>query len=179
LRLNTFLFFIVAATVISIPAVYQVPNPVGHGTGIMEITIIGSENVKLLNYSTVVVNTVRLACGANAEYDALVTLNFSNAAGVPINATVLFNSSYAANGQQIDSTPLVFQIPANSTDYSVSQHVPTQVSVQNAPVLPTLSFQVGIAQVSNATIDFKVPKTLSLIKYILQPKGVEVAAMGG
>ncbi len=179
MTIKLFSLFLVAAAILTVPAVYPVPNPVGNGTGLVQVQINGMEYIKLLNYSTVIVNTVRLACGANAEYNTLLALNFSNSASTPINATVLFNASYSATAVLIISTPLTFEVPANTSGYVITQNVPTEVGIQNAPVLPNLSFAVSLAQASNATLSFKCPKTIPLIRLVMQPKGVGAVAEGG
>ncbi|HVP22911.1 MAG TPA: hypothetical protein VMS77_03245 [Conexivisphaerales archaeon] len=158
MSLKLFSVFTVLMVVMAVPAVYQVVCPECHGEGVIHIQVVGMNYIRLVNYSTFVVNTVRLGCGTYAVYTSNVTLLFSNSASVPINATVLYYTSYNESGVLISKYPLTFAVPANSTRYQVTLLEPSQVSIQNAPVLPVLSFSVQLAQASNATLSLPCPK---------------------
>jgi hypothetical protein len=158
LSLKLFSVFMVMAVITAVPAVYQVACPECHGEGVIHVQVIGMEHIRLLNYSTLLVDTVRLGCGTYAVYTNNVTLLFSNAASSPINATVLYYTSYNESGVLISKFPLTFEIPANVTGYMVSILEPSQVSIQNATALPVLSFSAQLAQASNATLTLPCPK---------------------
>ncbi|MGA1974929.1 MAG: hypothetical protein ABSG92_04770 [Conexivisphaerales archaeon] len=166
MSLKIFLVFLVISAALTVPAVYQVPNPVGHGTGAIHVSIVGMENIRLLNFSSLVVNTVRLGCGTYAVYTTNLTFTFSNAAVVPINASVIVYTSYEKTGVLLSQYPLTFEVPANSSNFIARAQMPAQVSIQNAPVLPTLAFSTALLQASNATLTYPVPKTIPLIRLI-------------
>lgn len=167
MSLKLFLVFIVISAALSIPAVYPVQNPEGNGTGAIHINVVGMENIRLLNFSTLVVNTVRLGCGTYAVYTTNLTFTFSNAAVVPINASVLVYTRYNESGILIVKAPYTFDVPANSSNFVATAQFPAQVSIQNAPVLPVLSFSAALIQASNVTLTFPVPKTISLLQLLV------------
>lgn len=166
MSLKLFLAFLVISAALTIPAVYPMQNPVGHGTGETSISVVGMENIRLTNFTSLVVNTVRLGCGTYAVYTASLTFTFSNAAVVPINATVFVYTSYNDSGILISKTPSTFEVPANSSNFVATANMPAQVSIIGATVLPVLSFSAALVQASNATLTYAVPKTIPLIQLI-------------
>jgi hypothetical protein len=110
-------------------------------------------------------------------YYVNLTFTLSNAAAVPINASMLVNASVLANasltesGALISQTPYTFEVPANASNFVATAQLPVQVTVQNDPVLPTLSFSVALFQASNTTVTLPCPKchgkgTISLLQLL-------------
>jgi hypothetical protein len=167
--------FLVVTLAVALPAVYPVRCPYCNGTGLVQIEVVGMENIRLVNYSNILVNTVRLGCGVYAMYTSNLTLVLSNNASVPINATILYSTAYNDTGVFTSKYPLVFEVPANSSDFVVSSLQSSQVSIQNSVTLPVLTFTAQLIQASNSTTTLPCPycdgkKTCPLIE-LLMPSG--------
>ncbi len=172
MSLKLFSLFTILAVMIAVPAVYPVQCPECHGTGVVNLSVVGMENIRLVDLSTLVVGTVRLGCGTYAVYTTNLTFTFSNVATVPINASVLLNTSYSETGSLISKTFYTFVVPANASNFVAHAQYPAQVAINNVPVLPTLSFSAAVFQASNTTVTLPCPKchgkgTISLLQLMM------------